>query len=204
MKPVFLFFLFLIVTMLGLAQQSKSWTEIDRKYLLDNLTETRDELIKETKGLSKKQWDFKESPDRWSIRQITEHIALWEFILQREISVGINLGPDEAKAQKTPPDSNIANFILEEKKHLSNDYTYPYTYSQPMGTNSGENNLTWFLKMRNESIEYLTKAKEDLRKYFLAGKATDIHQRFITTFGHSARHIRQIKKVKQHSNYPRS
>jgi hypothetical protein len=204
MKRIFFFAIAFGLTNIVIAQQSDRWTEKDRQYLLENLKATKDELIKETSGLSKKQWDFKESPDRWSIRQIAEHIALWEFILQREISVGIALGPDPVKAKKTPPDSNIANFILEEKKHLSNDYTYPFTYSQPMGTNSGSNNVLWFLKMRNESIEYITKAKENLREYFTPGKSTDIHQRFITTFGHCARHVRQIKNVKLHPDYPKS
>ena len=51
--------LFILV---GLAQDTGQWTENDRKYLLDNLVRTRDLIINETEGLSKKQWDFKESP----------------------------------------------------------------------------------------------------------------------------------------------
>ena len=55
----------------------KVWTDTDRRYLLDNLARSRDELIKETKGLTDKQWNFKESPDRWSIKEVTEHICIW-------------------------------------------------------------------------------------------------------------------------------
>ena len=62
------------------------WTEADRKYLLDNLIRSKQELMDETKNLSKKQWNFKESPDRWSINQIVEHIALWEILFMHEIS----------------------------------------------------------------------------------------------------------------------
>ncbi|MCA4897760.1 MAG: DinB family protein [Bacteroidota bacterium] len=51
------------------------WTEADRKFLLDNLTRTKEELISETKNLTKQQWNFKESPDRWSINQIVEHLG---------------------------------------------------------------------------------------------------------------------------------
>ena len=52
------------------------WTEADRKYLLDNLIRSKEEIIAETNNLTKSQWNFKESPDRWSINQIIEHICL--------------------------------------------------------------------------------------------------------------------------------
>ncbi|MFZ1808391.1 MAG: DinB family protein, partial [Cyclobacteriaceae bacterium] len=55
------------------------WTEADRKYLLDNLIRSKEELIAATRNLTTAQWNFKESPDRWSINQIIEHICLWEL-----------------------------------------------------------------------------------------------------------------------------
>lgn len=202
MKTIFLA-LFCLITYFGYAQSPGAWSEADRKYLLLNMITSRDELIRETKGLSEAQWNFHESPERWSIRQITEHLAFWELILQREISIAIGLGPNPNWMQLTMPDSTVTNFILEEKKHKSDDYTWPFTFSQPLANNTGENNLAWFLKMRNEGISYIETAKEDLRKYFIAGKSSNVHQRFITTFGHCARHVRQIKQVKLHSNYPK-
>ena len=55
--------------MAAYAQDAKPWSEADRKYLLDNLMRSREELMKETQNLSKEQWSFKESADRWSINQ---------------------------------------------------------------------------------------------------------------------------------------
>lgn len=185
-----------------LAQDTKIWSEADRSFLLEHLTNSRDALLKETNGLTDVQWNFKEDQGRWSIRQITEHIAFWELILQREISVGLNIGPLENWRTLTEPDSGFISFIYEEKKHLSNDYTWPFTFSQPLANNTGDNNVAWFLKMRNEAIEYVKTAKEDLRTYFVASKSSNIHQRFITTYGHCDRHIRQIQKVKQHPGFP--
>src|SRR6187399_972093 len=69
------------------------WTEADRKYLLDNLIRSKQEIIDETKNLTKEQWNFKESPDRWSINQIVEHICLWELIQMNEISTSLRIGP---------------------------------------------------------------------------------------------------------------
>lgn len=204
MKLNLILILLLAGTASSRAQDLPVWTEADRQFLLVNMKQSRDELVRETAGLSAAQWDFKESADRWSIRQITEHIAFWELILQREISVGIAMGADSGWQSRTQPDSGFISFIFEEKKHLSNDYTWPFTFSQPLGLNTGEHNLAWFLKMRNEGIDYLASAKEDLRRYFVASKSSNLHQRFITTYGHCARHLRQIQKVKQHPAFPRN
>ena len=38
-----------------------TWTEADRKYLLDNLIRSRQEIIDETKSLTKEQWNLKKA-----------------------------------------------------------------------------------------------------------------------------------------------
>ena len=185
-----------------LAQETKLWTEADRKYLLDNLTRSRDELIRETKGLSLAQWNFKESPERWSINQIVEHIATWELLLDHEISRGLTAGPQPELSKMARTDSEYVAFILEEKPHVTEEYTKPFTFTIPMGLNEGKNNLTWFLKMRNESIEFVTNTTEDLRVYFLKPGRGCTHQVYITLSGHTDRHLKQIRKLKQHPSYP--
>jgi len=184
------------------AQDTKLWTEADRKYLVENLTRSRDELIKETSKLSKAQWTFKESPDRWSINEIVEHIAIWELLMTHEISRQLAPGPQPLLGVNVAPDSVVLGFIMEEEKHISTDYTKPFTYTLPMGLNDLKNNMAWLLKMRNESIDFVSKTPDDLRVYYLQGRPRNTHQTYITLFGHTDRHLRQIRKVKQHPNYP--
>lgn len=180
----------------------KRWTETDRKFLLDNLTRSRDELIKETKGLTDKQWNFKESPDRWSIKEVTEHIGIWELLLMHEVSRAIAAGEQPELNKTARADSIGLNFLMEEKPHISIEYTKPFTYTLPMGLNDGKNNLAWILKMRNESIGCLNTATINLRSYFLRKGRGNVHQNFISIFGHTDRHLRQIRKIKAHPNYP--
>lgn len=197
--------LFLLVTLIPFcvrAQDMKLWTETDRKYLVDNLTRSRDELIKETQGLTKAQWEFKESPDRWSINQIVEHIAIWELLLSHDISRAYNAGAKPDRIKTAGPDSTFVNFIYETTPHYSLEYTKPFSYTIPMGINPLANNLAWFLKMRNESIDFVGKTPDDLRVYFRSTTGS-IHQAYIYVFGHTDRHLRQIRKVKQHAKYPR-
>lgn len=203
MKKIPSLFLVIAISLPAIAQEGKLWSEQDRQYLLDNLTRSREELIKKTKDLTKEQQNFKESPDRWSINEIVEHIAIWEMLLCHRISGQLSGGPKPDLAAQAIADSVKLGFIMEEKTHHSADYTKPYTYTIPMGLNNLKNNMTWFLKMRNESINFVSTTDNDLRLYFVQGNQTSTHGTFITLFGHTDRHLRQIRKVKQHPKYPK-
>ncbi|PSR52369.1 DinB family protein [Adhaeribacter arboris] len=208
MKTILKIFLsvlaFNLLTFSASAQQIAPWSEADRKYLLDNLARSRDLLVKETTNLTPEQWKFKESPDRWSINEVVEHIALWELLFDREVSQALAAGPQPELAKAAKPDSVILSFIREEKPHVTTEYTKPFTFSVPTGLYEGKDNVAAFLKRRNESMAYLKTALEDLRQYFLKPGRPNIHQVYINVFGHTDRHLRQIRKIKQHLNYPKS
>jgi len=201
MKKKFILGAFCWVLLSTNSFSQNSWTEADRNYLINNLTRTRDSVIKETENLTEAQWNFKESPERWSIREVTEHIAIWELLLMHEISRA--LGSSAHPEWQGKSDSLYLGFILEEKPHISVEYTKPFTYTLPLGINNGKNNVAWFLKMRNESINYLKTAKEDLRVFYLKETRPNVHQVYIYVFGHSERHLRQIRKIKSNPNYPK-
>lgn len=191
------------IIFLARAQEAKLWTEADRKYLLENLVRSRDELVRETTGLSKKQWSFKESPDRWSINEVVEHLALYELIFDREIVQSIANGQHPDWNKDTKHDSTFFNFIMETKPHVTLDFTKPFSYATPMGLNELSNNMAWLLKMRNESVEFVKSTDLDLRAYFRAPDRPNIHQTYIYVFGHIDRQLRQIRKIKTHPNYPK-
>jgi hypothetical protein len=180
------------------------WTETDRKYLIDNLKRTRDLVIEETKNLTEQQWTFKEAPDRWSINEVVEHLAIWELLLDREVSQALVAGPQPGLTKNAKTDSSVLAFLMEDKPHITTEYTKPFTFTVPMGSNSGTNNLAWFLKMRNESLNFLDSTKTDLRYYFLRAGRGSVHQVYITIFAHTDRHLRQIRKIKSNINYPKS
>lgn len=180
--------------------QTSVWLEADRKYLVENMLRSRDEVLKKTEALTEAQWNFKEGPDKWSIKQVVEHIAIWEMLLQHEISNSFEAGPQPERVKTAEPDSNFVNFIMDTKPHHSLDYTKPFSYTIPMGLNTGKSNIAWLLKMRNESINYISGTKEVLKNYF--NSYGNIHQLFIYIFGHADRHLRQIKKIKKSINYP--
>jgi hypothetical protein len=186
----------------GQSSATPVWTEADRKYLLDNLIRTKQELINETKNLTKKQWDFKESPDRWSINQIVEHIDRYELIFMHEISVALQMGPIPDFPQHLPDSLFVDQDPKDLKKNSTTDFTKPFTISVPLGNNEGTANMVWFNKMRDESIDYLKNTTQNLRLHYI-NFGPDVHQKFMTIFTHTDRHLRQIRRVKSHSKYPK-
>jgi hypothetical protein len=202
MRLLFLFIFSFAALFVDAQTTQKLWTESDRNFLQENLKRSRDQLLKETRNLTDTQWNFKESPDKWSIRQVVEHIGIWELLLQREISTAYMSGPKPEMTSTATPDSVNINFLKDTAQHIATEYTKPFTYSVPLGLNSGKDNIVWFLKMRNESIDFVAKTNEDLRVYF-SRPGRSIHYVYLSTYGHTDRHLQQIAKIKRHSNYPR-
>jgi hypothetical protein len=178
------------------------WTQADRKYLLDNLIRSKEELIAETKDLTQEQWNFKESPDRWSINQIVEHICLWEVVQQDQISTSLRIGPIPSFADYRPDSVFIEKDTDRLNKMVTTDFSKPFTYGVPLGNNDGKNNMIWYTTMTNESIDFLRNTDVNLRVHYIYFGA-NIHQRYMSFFQHTFRHLGQIRELKAHPNYPK-
>ena len=76
--------LILFVTTTCYSQPKNIWTEVDRKFLIENLERTKLEIIKQTKDLTSEQWAFKEDSTKWTIGQVLEHLGLYERIFAQE------------------------------------------------------------------------------------------------------------------------
>lgn len=179
------------------------WSEADREFLVDNLIRTSEEIIDETKSLTHAQWSFKETEDRWSINQIVEHIAIWELLFMREIS--------KALANKTdslftayPPDSAFLCCTKKQTKGANAlEYTKPFSFTVPLGNNTGSNNITWFTAMRSESIDYIRNETRNIRLAYDQCSGKNVHHYYLIIFGHTDNHLKQIRKVKSHPAYPK-
>jgi hypothetical protein len=175
------------------------WTEEDRAYLLENLLRSRADLIAAVENLSEEQWNFKEDESRWSINQIVEHVAIYELLFMDQIAVALQMG-EFPQIDKYPPDSLFLGDNPESQ--VTTDFTGPFSYTVPLGNNEGPDNLTWLLKMREESIEFVRNEKRNLRIYYFSF-ALNVHQKLMQIFSHTDRHLKQINKVKQHPEYPK-
>jgi len=186
------------------AQPPEAWSEKDRTYLVDNLRRSIDQINEATRNLTDVQWNFKPGPDKWSINQVVEHIAIWELLLQRDISLALSDPPKTELTKTAWPDSSTLGFIMEDKPHHSLDYTKPFSFTIPMGLNDGSKNLLWLQKMRKEDADFVQNTKQDLRVYYRGKGSESVHVLYILIFGHADRHLRQIMKIKADPAFPSS
>ncbi len=70
----------------------------ERAAALKSLQATHDAFLQSIAGLSEKQWKFKPAPDRWSVAEVSEHIAVSESLIFGMIQSKIMTSPaDPAK-----------------------------------------------------------------------------------------------------------
>lgn len=196
-------FLLLLITSVTYGQ--RLWTTADQRYTVENLRRTRDALTREVETLTDAQWNFRESPDRWSIADVVEHLAIWEIAWAREIGEGIRNAPrpdltSNQNAGSQDPDKYYRDFIMEDKPHTAPDF------ARPTGLIKGKNTLAFFQLKREQVIAFADTTQTDMRAYYERTGSKfprNMHQVYIYQWGHVDRHMRQIQKVKQHPKYPK-
>ena len=87
----------------------------DRQAAATYLEETKQQFLKSIDGLSEAQWTFKAGPDRWSIAEVAEHIAISESTILGLITDKILQGP--VATTKAPlPDEKVMAMITDRSQ----------------------------------------------------------------------------------------
>lgn len=180
------------------AAQDKTAT--DRAAAVKYLEDTRQAFLKAIGSVSEAQWTFKAGPDRWSIAEVAEHIAISEETI---------LGMIQTKMLAAPPPTGPG--ISDEKliagvTDRSQKATAPEML-KPVNKWATREALTKdFNAARDRTIAWVKSAKEDLRAHAAPHPAfgpLDVHQWVLLLAGHSARHTAQIEEVKTQNGYPK-
>ena len=197
-------------------QPIKLWTEIDRTFLLVHLERTRKELMIETKELNASQWYFQDDSSRWSIAQIIEHLVLQEEAYFRELSV-IAASPERSDfVEKVKGNDTIFLDYATDPNPGQAGW-----YAEPKGRFCiKEDAISAFNTARIKAENLIKLANSDFRKQFTFRNISkekiasnpefyeirtvrDLHQLVLNNIAHTDRHLHQIKKVKEHENYPK-
>ncbi len=190
----------LLITIALRGQQIKSWTEADRKALMDNFIRTRAEINQETASLTSAQWNFKEAPGKWTIAEVLEHLYNWSLITQQNVRYSFFLGENIDLAKRSLSDSAVTTFIYEERPHVSPEHTLP------TGLITDGNNLKIFNVKYDEIINAIKTSTKNFRLYFRPFDSKyqeDAVQQYIIHYGHVDRHLRQIRRIKAHPDFPK-
>ena len=174
----------------------------DRDRAVQYLEQTRDGVVAATKGLSEAQLKYKSAPDRWSVADTLEHIAVSEDFLLANVKNNV------MKAPAGPADRDTAKIdasVLAVIPDRSRKAQAPPELV-PKGRWTPSEALDHFLKSRAETIAFL-QATPDLRQHVTdspLGQKLDAYEWLLFIGAHSERHTKQIVEVKSDANFPKN
>ncbi|MEQ1923289.1 MAG: DinB family protein, partial [Pyrinomonadaceae bacterium] len=142
--------------------------------------------------------------DRWSVFEVSEHIALAETFLFDLINGAVMKAP--ANAAKT---SGVSiELIMQKVPDRSQKFPAPEPIrpdKSPWTTMSAT--MDAFKIRRDNTISFVEKGNDDMREHFFMNPAfnaeLDAYQWIIFLSAHTERHVKQILEVKANPNFPK-
>jgi uncharacterized damage-inducible protein DinB len=179
-------------------------TPQEREFALKNLQTTHDKFLQSIAGLSPKQWTFKPGPDRWSVAEVSEHIAVSESALLGLVQKQLMASP--AAPEKREQVKGKDEMILQKIPDRSHKAQAP-EFLRPTGRWATEADLTKaFEESRKATMDYVRTTNDDLRDHFFDHPVfgtLDGYQWLLLLSTHSERHTAQIEEVKADPNFPK-
>ena len=179
-------------------------TPQERESALKLFQTTHDNFLKSISGLSQKQWTFKPAPDRWSVAEVAEHIAVSESTLSGLVQQRIMQSP--AAPEKRDQVKGKDEIILQRMPDRSHKAQAP-EFLKPTGRWATQAELIKaFEDSRKANMDYIRTTNDDLRDHFFDHPVfgtLDGYQWLLLISTHSARHTAQIEEVKADPNFPK-
>ena len=184
------------------ALQAAPLSAQERDQALKYLEKTRAGVLAATRGLSEAQWNFKPAPDRWSVAEVTEHIAAAEDYLMGMVKDKVMKAPPRAGSEDT---KSVDEFVLRAIPDRSHKAQAPEPLRPTNRFGSPKGSLDHFKASRAQTIGFLKKTA-DLRDHAVEsplGKQLDGYEWVLFVAAHSERHTKQIDEVKADPNFPK-
>jgi len=150
----------LLLTALPLA--ATSLTQAERDTLLAQLSKSAAVFLNSLEGVSEAQWNYKPGPDRWSIAECAEHVAIADQMMFVFASQQLLKMTPPEKAQHRSDESVLDAALDRTKKVKTAELLEPKgRYASKAAV------LEAFEKGRARIVEYVKTTKNDLRAHGL-------------------------------------
>jgi hypothetical protein len=181
---------------------AQSLTQPERESLLKHLDQTRKAFLASIDGLSEAQWTFRAGPDRWTIAEVAEHIAISETTLLGLVTDRILKSPAVPRDPNAVSDEKLLASVVDR----SSKFQAPEIL-KPTNRWATRDALTKdFVTAREKTAAYVKGTTDDLHGHAAPHpvfKTLDGYQWVLLLSGHAARHTAQIEEVKTAAGYPR-
>jgi hypothetical protein len=176
----------------------------EREAALKSLQTTHDAFLQSIAGLSEAQWKFKPAPDRWSVAEVAEHIAVSESTIFGMVQSKVMTSPaaPEKRTEVAGKDETVLKMVPDRShKAQAPEFLKPTNRWATQAELSKA-----FEDSRKATMDYVRSTNDDLRDHFgphpLLGPL-DGYQWILLISAHSERHTKQIEEVKADPNFPK-
>lgn len=176
-------------------------TEERREFAVSYLHATRKVFLDSVAGLSDAQWNFKPAPERWSIAECAEHIALSEDFIFHYIETGVMKSPVTPGKKPDMTDDAVVKGVAD-RSHKAKA-PEPLKPANHFATPSEA--IAHFKESRDSHIAWADKTQDDLLSHLAPlGEAGQInaYQWVLMMSSHTERHTAQINEVKADPKFP--
>lgn len=170
---------------------------LDQTRIVAGLEASRDAFQNAVAGLSQAQAQFKPSPERWSVEEIVEHVAVAEHGMFRLISELHEVVTDPHLAESAAALARTA-----DRKTMplpAPERVYP---KRRFGDLAGA--LAKFLENRARTIEFVQNCQDDLRLRLIKHPVGLVNGQDCLAIltAHPLRHVAQIQELKAEPGFP--
>jgi hypothetical protein len=193
----------LVITGLAGTINISSISKKERKASAALMKDSRADLIKTVKGLSDAQLNFKASPEKWSVKECTYHIAISEKNIWGMFE-GLMKAPanPEKRSEIKVTDDQIVQMIQSRDMKVKTMEAFEPKNTPYQSMNEA---LEDFKTTRNDHLKYIKTTTEDLRNHVaqLPFGWADGYQLTLFISAHTNRHIAQIKEIMADAGFPK-
>lgn len=196
-----------VAMFLAAAPATTTLTQEERDKGIAELEGSKKMFLDATKGLSAAQWNFKAAPDRWSIAECADHIALSETFIFGRVTEGVLKTPLTPEKRSATAGKDEMLLVMLQNRTVKAKAPEPIDPTkQPMMT--PEESTKKFLESRAKTEEFIKTTQEDLRDHMYDHPVPvigtlDAYQWVLLISGHTRRHTLQILEVKADPNFPK-
>lgn len=181
-------------------------TQGERDFAMSHMHASRKLFLDSVANLTPEQLNFKAGPDRWSIAECAEHIALAEDFISGSIQEKIMKGPaveDKRTAEEIKMKDDLIVKAVVDRSHK---FQAPEPIRPVKTFATIDEAVAHFKESRDKNIAYIETTTDDLRGHVaphpVAGPL-DSYEWYLLMSAHTERHTLQIEEVKAAANYPK-
>jgi hypothetical protein len=193
----------LVITGLAGTINNSTLSNQERKFAITRLKDTKTDLLTSIKGLSERQFNFKLSGEKWSIKECIYYITLTEKGHWDKLEAAMK---EPATPEKRLELKISDKDLLKEINHrMAKDIATEFLPPGKASWQSASEALSTFKSSRAQFLKYVKTTTGDLRNHFIQLPIgwVDCYQSIIFISEHSNRYIQQINDIIADPRFPK-